>query len=113
MNASDHPLTPERREAMAKTGGYVPCLSSERAGAAGRRDQSSIRSRVLPVLALNEVFFGESLSSRVSYLEVRIITAQKFTNYFTYYLRHMEIRASGLIRQYLPSLVIKSVTYWA
>jgi len=70
VNASDHPLTPERREAMAKTGGYVPCLSSERAGA-GRRDQSSIRSRVLPVLALNEVFFGESLSSRVSYLEVK------------------------------------------
>ena len=70
VNASDHPLTPERREAMAKSGGYVPCLSSERAGAAGRRDQSAIRSRVLPVLALNEVFFGESLSSRVSYLEV-------------------------------------------
>lgn len=27
--------------------------------------------RVLPVLALNEVFLGESLSSRVSYLEVQ------------------------------------------
>ena len=30
-----------------------------------------IRQRILPVLALNEVYIGESLSSRVSYLEVK------------------------------------------
>ena len=30
-----------------------------------------VSERVLPVLALNEVFLGESLSSRVSYLEVK------------------------------------------
>ena len=28
--------------------------------------------RTLPVLALNEVFLGENLSARVSYLEVRL-----------------------------------------
>ena len=32
---------------------------------------TEISERVLPVLALNEVFLGESLSSRVSYLEVK------------------------------------------
>ena len=30
-------------------------------------------SRILPILALNEVFIGESLSSRVSYLELQVI----------------------------------------
>ena len=29
-------------------------------------------SRILPILALNEVFIGESLSSRVSYLELQV-----------------------------------------
>ncbi len=33
-------------------------------------DNPPISQRVLPVLALNEVFLGESLSSRVSYLEI-------------------------------------------
>ena len=37
----------------------------------GPTDEENIGSRVLPVLALNEVFLGESLSSRVSYLEVK------------------------------------------
>ena len=35
----------------------------------GDRTESS---RVLPVLALNEIHIGESLSSRVSYLEMQI-----------------------------------------
>ena len=29
-------------------------------------------SRTLPILALNEVFIGETLSSRVSYLELQV-----------------------------------------
>ena len=29
-------------------------------------------SKVLPVLALNEIYIGESLSSRVSYLEMQV-----------------------------------------
>ena len=29
-------------------------------------------SRTLPILALNELYIGESLSSRVSYLEVQV-----------------------------------------
>jgi hypothetical protein len=29
--------------------------------------------RVLPILALNEIYIGESLSSRVSYLEVQVL----------------------------------------
>ncbi|RWS16422.1 poly(p)/ATP NAD kinase-like protein [Dinothrombium tinctorium] len=33
---------------------------------------SNIKSRVLPVRALNEVFVGESLSSRVSYYEIAV-----------------------------------------
>jgi len=37
----------------------------------GPTDEENVGSRVLPVLALNEVFLGESLSSRVSYLEVK------------------------------------------
>ena len=37
----------------------------------GPTNEENIGSRVLPVLALNEVFLGESLSSRVSYLEVK------------------------------------------
>ena len=32
-------------------------------------------SRILPILALNEVFIGESLSSRVSYLELQVSTS--------------------------------------
>ena len=32
---------------------------------------AKLSKRVLPILALNEVFVGESLSSRVSYLEIR------------------------------------------
>jgi len=35
------------------------------------KKSTKIAERVLPVLALNEVFLGESLSSRVSYLEVK------------------------------------------
>ena len=31
-------------------------------------------SKVLPVLALNEIYIGESLSSRVSYLELKVTT---------------------------------------
>ena len=34
------------------------------------RNSGVVGKRILPVLALNEVFVGESLSSRVSYLEV-------------------------------------------
>ena len=60
MHASDHPLTSERRDVIAKAATTASFGSGEEV----------IRSRVLPVLALNEVFFGESLSSRVSYLEV-------------------------------------------
>ena len=29
-------------------------------------------SKILPVLALNEIYIGESLSSRVSYLELQV-----------------------------------------
>ena len=32
----------------------------------------NLGKRILPILALNEIFLGESLSSRVSYLEVRL-----------------------------------------
>ena len=49
VNAKDHPLKEE-----------YDCVTNKK-----------LSSRVLPVLALNEVFFGESLSSRVSYLEVK------------------------------------------
>jgi len=35
-------------------------------------------SRTLPILALNEVFIGESLSSRVSYLELQVDQQQPF-----------------------------------
>ena len=35
-------------------------------------------SRTLPILALNEVFIGESLSSRVSYLELEVDQQQPF-----------------------------------
>jgi len=35
-------------------------------------------SRILPILALNEVFIGESLSSRVSYLELQVDQQQPF-----------------------------------
>jgi NAD+ kinase len=35
-------------------------------------DEAKHTSRVLPILALNEVYIGESLSSRVSYLDVQI-----------------------------------------
>ena len=37
-------------------------------------------SRTLPILALNEIYIGESLSSRVSYLEiqVRVFVCQLF-----------------------------------
>ena len=61
VHASDHPLTSERRDVIAK---------AATASSFGSSGEEVIRSRVLPVLALNEVFFGESLSSRVSYLEV-------------------------------------------
>ena len=30
-------------------------------------------SRTLPILALNEIYIGESLSSRVSYLEIQVM----------------------------------------
>ena len=35
-------------------------------------------SITLPILALNEVFIGESLSSRVSYLELQVDQQQAF-----------------------------------
>ena len=35
-----------------------------------RKQQQQQSERILPVLALNEVFLGESLSARVSYFEV-------------------------------------------
>ena len=34
--------------------------------------------RILPVLALNEVFLGENLSARVSYLEVKLDEEREF-----------------------------------
>jgi len=60
VNASDHPLT---------------AYKSGRAVNGGR---TKLSSRVLPVLALNEVFLGESLSSRVSYLEVKFDSDSDF-----------------------------------
>ena len=50
VTAGDHPLRPEENNTETK----------------------EITERIMPVLALNEVFLGESLSSRVSYLEVKI-----------------------------------------
>jgi len=41
-------------------------------------EQSRELSRTLPILALNEVFIGESLSSRVSYLELDVDQQQPF-----------------------------------
>jgi len=41
-------------------------------------DVSGESSRILPILALNEVFIGESLSSRVSYLELDVDQQQPF-----------------------------------
>ena len=49
VTAKDHPLKPGENKTEGK----------------------EISERVLPVLALNEVFFGENLSSRVSHLEVK------------------------------------------
>ena len=37
-------------------------------------DDNTEISRTLPILALNEIYIGESLSSRVSYLEVQVIS---------------------------------------
>ncbi|KAF5290923.1 hypothetical protein FQR65_LT11505 [Abscondita terminalis] len=37
-------------------------------------------SEILPILALNEVFIGESLSARVSYLEIRLNDSKTVTN---------------------------------
>ena len=37
-----------------------------------KEDAREDGSRILPILALNEVFIGESLSSRVSYLELQV-----------------------------------------
>ena len=48
------------------TAGDHPLKHSE-----NKTGKEKISERVLPVLALNEVFLGESLSSRVSYLEVK------------------------------------------
>ena len=48
---------------------------------AGEGDREVAReeaSRTLPILALNEVFIGESLSSRVSYLELEVDQQQPF-----------------------------------
>ena len=49
VTAGDHPLRPEENNTETK----------------------EITERIMPVLALNEVFLGENLSSRVSYLEVK------------------------------------------
>ena len=38
----------------------------------GNPENSVQSSKVLPVLALNEIYIGESLSSRVSYLEMKV-----------------------------------------
>ncbi len=38
----------------------------------GNPENSVQSSKVLPVLALNEIYIGESLSSRVSYLELKV-----------------------------------------
>ena len=48
------------------TGGDHPLKPGE-----NKMEGKEISERVLPVLALNEVFLGENLSSRVSYLEVK------------------------------------------
>jgi hypothetical protein len=52
---------------------------------------SSVESvRVLPVLALNEIYIGESLSSRVSYLEVQVCPILYLVNHcFVQYPFHM------------------------
>ncbi len=42
----------------------------------GSNGDRPLSKRVLPILALNEVFVGESLSSRVSYLEVKLDRAE-------------------------------------
>jgi len=68
VNASDHPLTSDRLRSNDVTGNKSHLNASSQIH---QNSPSNIRSRVLPVLALNEVFFGESLSSRVSYLEVK------------------------------------------
>ncbi len=49
-----------------------PLLVEDSNGRNGFSDEVDLGKRVLPVLALNEVFVGESLSSRVSYLEVKL-----------------------------------------
>eukprot|EP00095_Tigriopus_kingsejongensis_P004211 maker-scaffold2069_size21507-snap-gene-0.4 protein:Tk04211 transcript:maker-scaffold2069_size21507-snap-gene-0.4-mRNA-1 annotation:"hypothetical protein DAPPUDRAFT_318645" len=52
-DAADHPLA---EPGQSRTGG----------------PEMNLSQRILPILALNEVFLGESLSSRVSYLEVKL-----------------------------------------
>ena len=41
-------------------------------------------SRTLPILALNEIYIGESLSSRVSYLEIQVKNMESLGPYYMY-----------------------------
>ena len=58
---------PEYRymDLMNETGCDHPFKESE-------TDQQEEFTRTLPILALNEIYIGESLSSRVSYLELQV-----------------------------------------
>merc|ERR1711990_1162456 len=63
---------------------YLDLLSDQETESEGnpfREEKEGMRedgSRILPILALNEVFIGESLSSRVSYLELQVDQQQPF-----------------------------------
>ena len=54
---------------VSKTSAKHPLVANYSNGA---NERMSVSHRVLPVLALNEIYVGEALSSRVSYLEVKL-----------------------------------------
>ncbi|KAL3288078.1 hypothetical protein HHI36_002529 [Cryptolaemus montrouzieri] len=58
----------------------IPSYNVEKVIGKGWEDIDSNGSRTLPVLALNEVFIGETLSARVSHLELNFDNANHFTN---------------------------------
>ena len=55
-------------------------------------------TRTLPILALNEIYIGESLSSRVSYLELQVlntVTGLQSTLYRFFFLRWIRTKFSS------------------
>jgi NAD+ kinase len=57
---------------------FFECLQEQHKSASRNpEDKKSTQTRVLPVLALNEVYFGECVSARVSYFEVATDNGEK------------------------------------